>query len=93
MCLTYPLSGVVFGTFISSRVWDYALTVTLLHVALSCLVMLSFPTNWSWWLCLGGSCVVMILCGEGVAGLRRYRNSSRLVVPEKQPETISYLHR
>ncbi|XP_010785359.1 transmembrane protein 244-like [Notothenia coriiceps] len=38
---------------VKRRVWDYALTVTFLHVIITSLVMLEFPTVWQWWLALG----------------------------------------
>mmetsp|Transcript_19281 Transcript_19281/g.45079 ORF Transcript_19281/g.45079 Transcript_19281/m.45079 type:complete len:153 (-) Transcript_19281:257-715(-) len=29
--------------------WDYAVTMSILHFVLTCLVTLEFPTNWAWW--------------------------------------------
>ena len=34
----------------SSNAWDYIATLTLLHIALTALVSLSWPSNWKWWL-------------------------------------------
>ncbi|XP_054903775.1 transmembrane protein 244-like isoform X3 [Poeciliopsis prolifica] len=51
--LTYFCSGILFAAVVKRRVWDYALTVTLLHVMITSLVMLEFPTVWQWWLALG----------------------------------------
>ncbi|KAI9533325.1 hypothetical protein NQZ68_025719, partial [Dissostichus eleginoides] len=50
--LTYFCSGLLFAAVVKRRVWDYALTVTLLHVIITSLVMLEFPTVWQWWLAL-----------------------------------------
>uniref|UniRef100_A0AAY5KM08 Transmembrane protein 244 n=1 Tax=Esox lucius TaxID=8010 RepID=A0AAY5KM08_ESOLU len=52
MELTYFCSGLLFAAVVR-WVWDYALTVTLLHVLLTSLVMLEFPLVWQWWLALG----------------------------------------
>ncbi|KAL4237043.1 hypothetical protein ACF0H5_005427 [Mactra antiquata] len=91
MYVTYPVTGVIFGMFISSWVWDFSVTTSLLHIALSCLVMLDFPKDWSWWVSLGTSVLLMIGCGEGMSALRRWRNKSRLVVPEQQLEPTTYM--
>uniref|UniRef100_A0AAY5KKD4 Transmembrane protein 244 n=1 Tax=Esox lucius TaxID=8010 RepID=A0AAY5KKD4_ESOLU len=56
MELTYFCSGLLFAAVVR-WVWDYALTVTLLHVLLTSLVMLEFPLVWQWWLALGSLAV------------------------------------
>jgi uncharacterized membrane protein HdeD (DUF308 family) len=30
--------------------WDYAVTFTFVHFILSCLITVSFPVNWVWWI-------------------------------------------
>ncbi|XP_014039641.1 transmembrane protein 244 isoform X2 [Salmo salar] len=54
MELTYFCSVLLFAAVVRRWVWDYALTVTLLHVLLTSLVMLEFPLVWQWWLALAG---------------------------------------
>ncbi|XP_060557414.1 putative transmembrane protein 244 [Ruditapes philippinarum] len=93
MVITYPIAGALTGAYLPERVWDYSITIAVIHIAMSFLVMLDIASNWSWWVCLGISLVLMIGCGEGVLALKRYRNKSRLVVPEPETEPRSYLYR
>ncbi|MEQ2246667.1 hypothetical protein ILYODFUR_001741 [Ilyodon furcidens] len=65
--LTYFCSGILFAAVVRRRVWDYALTVTLLHVIITSLVMLEFPTVWQWWLALGSGLFLMICNGQLIA--------------------------
>ncbi|CAG2207462.1 unnamed protein product [Mytilus edulis] len=92
MEVTYFICGVVFGVLVRSRVWDYAITVSVIHILLSCLVMLAFPMNWSWWVCLGCGLAVLILVGEAV-GFARRKKSLTKVNPEPSQTNISYLYR
>uniref|UniRef100_A0A3B3QJ99 Uncharacterized protein n=1 Tax=Paramormyrops kingsleyae TaxID=1676925 RepID=A0A3B3QJ99_9TELE len=43
--LTFLSSGLLFAAVVRRWVWDYALTVTLLHVLLTSVA----TTNWQWW--------------------------------------------
>ncbi|XP_048468833.1 transmembrane protein 244-like isoform X1 [Rhincodon typus] len=52
MELTYFTSGILFAIIVKKRVWDYSITVTLVHVILSSAVMAEFPLAWQWWLAL-----------------------------------------
>ncbi|KAM8870859.1 putative transmembrane protein 244 isoform 1-T2 [Spinachia spinachia] len=65
--LTYFCSGLFFAAVVKRRVWDYALTVTLLHVMITSLVMWEFPTVWQWWLALGSGLFLMICNGQLIA--------------------------
>ncbi|XP_043973158.1 transmembrane protein 244-like [Gambusia affinis] len=65
--LTYFCSGILFAAVVKRRVWDYALTVTLLHVIITSLVMLEFPTVWQWWLALVSGLFLMICNGQLIA--------------------------
>uniref|UniRef100_A0AAX7SLY6 Transmembrane protein 244 n=1 Tax=Astatotilapia calliptera TaxID=8154 RepID=A0AAX7SLY6_ASTCA len=65
--LTYFCSGLLFAAVVRRRVWDYALTVTLVHVMITSLVMLEFPTVWQWWLALGSGLFLMICNGQLIA--------------------------
>ncbi|NP_001154131.1 CF191 protein [Oncorhynchus mykiss] len=67
MELTYFCSGLLFAAVVRRWVWDYALTVTLLHVLLTSLVMLEFPLVWQWWLALGSGLFLMICNGQLIA--------------------------
>lgn len=65
--LTYFCSGILFAAVVKRRVWDYALTVTLLHVLITSLVMMEFPLVWQWWLALGCGLFLMICNGQLIA--------------------------
>ncbi|XP_039660818.1 transmembrane protein 244-like isoform X1 [Perca fluviatilis] len=65
--LTYFCSGLLFAAVVRRRVWDYALTITILHVMITSLVMLEFPTVWQWWLALGSGLFLMICNGQLIA--------------------------
>lgn len=41
---------------VTKQCWDFVATVTFLHWVLTCLVTLSFPLNWVWW-------VAVLPCG------------------------------
>ncbi|XP_063433934.1 uncharacterized protein LOC134715582 isoform X2 [Mytilus trossulus] len=56
------------------------------------LVMLAFPMNWSWWVCLGCGLIVLILVGEAV-GFARRKKSLTKVNPEPSQTNTSYLYR
>lgn len=97
MFVTFTICGAVYGFYIENRVWDYAVTVSILHMFACCFVMLNFPVTWSWWLCLGISCLLMTGCGEVISFLWRYRDSQRQIEPvamtAEQDLTGSYLHK
>ncbi|XP_060703364.1 putative transmembrane protein 244 isoform X1 [Hemiscyllium ocellatum] len=67
MELTYFTSGILFAIIVKKWVWDYSITVTLIHVILSSAVMTEFPLVWQWWLALGGGLLMMICNGQLVA--------------------------
>ncbi|XP_041068873.1 transmembrane protein 244-like isoform X2 [Carcharodon carcharias] len=52
MELTYFTSGLLFAAIVKKWVWDYSITVTLIHIILSSAVMAEFPLAWQWWLAL-----------------------------------------
>ncbi|XP_067386859.1 putative transmembrane protein 244 [Emydura macquarii macquarii] len=66
MELTYFTSGLLFAAVLKRWVWDYAITVTLVHVALTSAVMEQFPFAWQWWLALGSGLFIMICSGQFV---------------------------
>ncbi|XP_057691159.1 transmembrane protein 244-like [Corythoichthys intestinalis] len=65
--LTYFCCGLLFAAVVKKRVWDYAFTVTLLHIIITSLVMLEFPLTWQWWLALGCGLLLMICNGQLIA--------------------------
>mmetsp|Transcript_18942 Transcript_18942/g.60855 ORF Transcript_18942/g.60855 Transcript_18942/m.60855 type:complete len:100 (-) Transcript_18942:164-463(-) len=43
-------TGLSFFIIRSTRkAWDYAVTVAIIHLSVSCAVMQAFPVNWIWW--------------------------------------------
>ncbi|XP_032233576.1 transmembrane protein 244 isoform X2 [Nematostella vectensis] len=50
LTLTFMMCTGVYLIFIKQRIWDYALTVSLIHLGISCAVMQDFPVNWQWWI-------------------------------------------
>uniref|UniRef100_A0A8C8RAS6 Transmembrane protein 244 n=1 Tax=Pelusios castaneus TaxID=367368 RepID=A0A8C8RAS6_9SAUR len=66
MELTYFTNGLLFAAVLKRWFWDYAITVTLIHVALTSAVMQQFPLVWQWWLALGSGLFIMICSGQFV---------------------------
>ncbi|XP_036941739.1 transmembrane protein 244 isoform X10 [Acanthopagrus latus] len=65
--VTYLLGGLVFAWIVEEWVWDYAITVTLLHIAMTVAVMSDFPSAEHWWIALGSGLVMMIFGGQLLA--------------------------
>ncbi|XP_053498044.1 transmembrane protein 244 isoform X1 [Ictalurus furcatus] len=65
--VTYIVGGLVFAWIVEEWVWDYAFTVTLLHIGLTVAVMADFPSTEHWWIALGSGLVMMILGGQLLA--------------------------
>uniref|UniRef100_A0A9L0IQH1 Transmembrane protein 244 n=1 Tax=Equus asinus TaxID=9793 RepID=A0A9L0IQH1_EQUAS len=51
--VTYFVCGFLFVLVVEEWVWDYAISVTILHVAITSTVMLEFPLTSHWWAALG----------------------------------------
>ncbi|XP_064625755.1 putative transmembrane protein 244 [Lineus longissimus] len=64
MEVTFFLTSWAFVIFLRTRFWDYAITVTSIHFTMSCIVMLDFPLNWSWWASLVIGMLMMMTIGE-----------------------------
>eukprot|EP01137_Pigoraptor_chileana_P013296 Opistho-2@66625 len=45
----------------TGQMWDFVLTLTVLHFTISCIVMQDFPTNWIWWVTIGVSTILVIV--------------------------------
>ncbi|KAJ8373215.1 hypothetical protein AAFF_G00267070 [Aldrovandia affinis] len=67
MELTFFCSGVLFAAVVKRCVWDYGLTVTLVHVLLTSTVMREFPLMWQWWLVLCSGLFLMVCNGQLIA--------------------------
>ncbi|KAM8977401.1 putative transmembrane protein 244 [Pelodytes ibericus] len=61
------LSGLLFVPIGRSWVWDYALTVIILHICICCIVTGAFPLIWQWWLEIGCGLILIVGCGQTVA--------------------------
>ncbi|XP_062926759.1 transmembrane protein 244 [Mobula hypostoma] len=64
MELTYFVCGLLFAGVVKEWIWDYAITVTLIHVAVTSTIMAEFPLVWQWWLALGCALLIMICSGQ-----------------------------
>ncbi|XP_066227880.1 putative transmembrane protein 244 isoform X2 [Saccopteryx leptura] len=72
MEVTYFVCGLLFVLVVEEWVWDYAFSITILHVAITSTVMLEFPLTSHWWAALGNltfhrSCTLTAL--QGTTGL------------------------
>ncbi|XP_048453476.1 transmembrane protein 244 isoform X2 [Rhincodon typus] len=61
---TYFVCGLLFAGVVEECVWDYAITITLIHIAVTSTVMAEFPLVWHWWLALGCALIIMICSGH-----------------------------
>ncbi|XP_005389357.1 PREDICTED: transmembrane protein 244 [Chinchilla lanigera] len=57
--VTYFFCGLLFALIVEEWVWDYAISVTVLHVLVTSAVMLEFPSTSHWWAALG---MLELLC-------------------------------
>uniref|UniRef100_A0A8C3VR36 Transmembrane protein 244 n=1 Tax=Catagonus wagneri TaxID=51154 RepID=A0A8C3VR36_9CETA len=51
--VTYFVCGLLFVLVVEEWVWDYGISVTILHVTITSAVMLEFPLTSHWWAALG----------------------------------------
>ncbi|MBN3326513.1 TM244 protein, partial [Atractosteus spatula] len=72
--VTCLLSGLMFAWIVEEWVWDYAITVILVHVGLTTGVMSDFPSTEPWWIALGAGLLVMIFGGQLLA-YKLYKNN------------------
>ena len=78
LVLSFLTTGVFVGVWMRwgpPRIWDYLVSLSLVHFAISCLAMLQFPTDWAWW-------VTIILATGGAMliayGTRRMLNGRKI---------------
>ncbi|XP_019375842.1 PREDICTED: transmembrane protein 244 isoform X1 [Gavialis gangeticus] len=65
--ITYFICGLLFALVVEEWVWDYAITVTVIHIIITSFVMSEFPLMLHWWLALGAGLISMICGGEILA--------------------------
>ncbi|XP_012313777.1 putative transmembrane protein 244 isoform X2 [Aotus nancymaae] len=58
--VTYFVCGLLFVPVAEEWVWDYAISVTILHVAITSTVMLEFPLTSHWWAALDGHSEILL---------------------------------
>ncbi|XP_068715383.1 putative transmembrane protein 244 [Montipora foliosa] len=87
LLLTYMLATVIYIIFIRKKIWDYAITVAVFHLAVSCAVMQAFPTNWEWWIAFLSSVLFMAFIGELMIRNCFSQSKETRVSPEKNEIT------
>ncbi|XP_046342756.2 transmembrane protein 244-like [Haliotis rufescens] len=91
MEVTYAVSGLGYSCVSYHWVWDYSVTTIIIHILLCSAVMLNFPVNWSWWICLGCGLLMQIGLGELVALVRQRKKLARVTLsPEQEPMNFLY---
>ncbi|KFV65956.1 Transmembrane protein 244, partial [Dryobates pubescens] len=65
--ITFFICGLLFALVVEEWVWDYAVTVTVLHILITSAVMSEFPLMLHWWLALGSGVISMICGGQLLA--------------------------
>uniref|UniRef100_A0A670I1H9 Transmembrane protein 244 n=2 Tax=Podarcis muralis TaxID=64176 RepID=A0A670I1H9_PODMU len=65
--ITYLVSGLLFVLVVEEWVWDYAVTVTVIHITITAAVMSEFPLTLHWWAALGSGLILMVCVGQSLA--------------------------
>uniref|UniRef100_A0A8C4UV56 Transmembrane protein 244 n=1 Tax=Falco tinnunculus TaxID=100819 RepID=A0A8C4UV56_FALTI len=65
--ITFFICGLLFALIVEEWVWDYAVTVTIIHIIITSVVMSEFPLTLHWWLALGSGVISMISGGQTLA--------------------------
>ncbi|NXG42218.1 TM244 protein, partial [Psilopogon haemacephalus] len=65
--ITFFICGLLFALVVEEWVWDYAVTVTVLHIIITSAVMSEFPLMLHWWLALGSGVTSMVCGGQILA--------------------------
>ncbi|XP_054850556.1 transmembrane protein 244 [Eublepharis macularius] len=65
--ITYFMSALLFVLVVEEWVWDYAITVTVIHIAITTAVKSEFPMMLHWWVALGSGLISMICVGQSLA--------------------------
>ncbi|XP_031758395.1 transmembrane protein 244 [Xenopus tropicalis] len=64
---TFTICGLIFALVVEEWIWDYACTITLIHVIITSLVKMEFPLEAHWWTSLGIGLTAMICEGQILA--------------------------
>ncbi|XP_058029755.1 transmembrane protein 244 [Ahaetulla prasina] len=67
MEIAYVISGLLFALLVEEWVWDYAITITIIHITVTSAVMAEFPLMLHWWAALGSGLILMICSGQCLA--------------------------
>ncbi|XP_041418869.1 transmembrane protein 244-like isoform X2 [Xenopus laevis] len=67
--VTFTICGLIFALLVEEWIWDYACTITLIHVIITSLVKMEFPLEAHWWTSLGIGLTAMICEGQILAYL------------------------
>ncbi|MEE6475631.1 hypothetical protein FKM82_010827 [Ascaphus truei] len=66
---TFMVCGLLFVLVVEEWIWDYACTVTVIHVIITSMVTMEFPLTGHWWISLGIGLTAMIFGGQILAYL------------------------
>ncbi|XP_068087645.1 putative transmembrane protein 244 isoform X1 [Hyperolius riggenbachi] len=66
---TFVISSALFVLVVEEWIWDYACTVTMIHIAATSLVMKQIPISTHWWTAIGFGLIAMIVGGQMLAYL------------------------
>ncbi|XP_075059161.1 putative transmembrane protein 244 [Mixophyes fleayi] len=71
---TFLVSSVIFVFVVEEWIWDYACTITVIHVAVTSLVMMEFPIVAHWWTSIGIGLTTMV-CGGQILAYLLYKDN------------------
>ncbi|XP_038056717.1 transmembrane protein 244-like [Patiria miniata] len=86
---TFFVSTFVFLTFLRQRLWDFSVTVTIIHSAITCAVNLSFPLVWEWWICLLIGLVINISFGQLINQIINEKKKGSVKFNKKRTGAVS----
>ncbi|XP_072264990.1 putative transmembrane protein 244 isoform X2 [Pyxicephalus adspersus] len=66
---TFLACSACFVLIVEEWIWDYACTITVIHVGITSLIMKELPTVTHWWTSLGLGLLSMIFAGQLLAYL------------------------
>ncbi|CAH2249652.1 transmembrane 244 [Pelobates cultripes] len=71
---TFVICGPLFVVVVEEWIWDYACTITVVHVIITTMMMMEFPFTVHWWISLGIGLSTMI-CGGQILAYLLYRDN------------------
>ncbi|KAM8946577.1 putative transmembrane protein 244 [Pelodytes ibericus] len=66
---TFMVCGQLFVLVVEEWIWDYACTITVIHVIVTTMAMMEFPFAIHWWISLGIGLTTMVCGGQILAYL------------------------